>query len=151
MASTPADWLDGQSERLLGAQTAAAETARLIVIFSTGVTAALLVAALQVADDVDGLLWVAIALCAATVALAVHVVMQDRLRLPNHVAVLEDHAARQGDADDLLSDLRVAAMTAVRSNEPVVSAMKSWSLRQLAVAMASWATTLVWLLLRAAT
>lgn len=140
--SLPSDeWLDQQADRLIAAQSARADTAKLIVTFSLGISAALLGAALQLGYD-STLRW-AIAFFIVSVLLSVAVfVVAEQLVQPDHDAVLEDESI-QGEAA-LVAGLRREAYHAVEINKPLAKSVIWLSVAQLVVSLAGWASLIDW-------
>lgn len=142
--SLPSDeWLDQQADRLLAAQAAWADTARLIVTFSLGISAALLGAALQL--GYDGALRWGIALFVGSVLLSIAVfVYGEQLVHPDHDAVLEDPSI-QGEAE-LMAGLRREAFHAVEINSALSITITWLSVAQLVVSLAGWGALIGWLI-----
>ena len=120
--SLPSDeWLDQQADRLISAQSARADTAKLIVTFSLGISAALLGAALQL--GYTRALWWGIAFFVVSVLLSVFVfVMAEQLVQPDHDAVLADETIQ--DEAALMDGLRRAAFDAVETVRHVLTVLE---------------------------
>jgi hypothetical protein len=140
--SLPSDeWLDQQADRLISAQSARADTAKLIVTFSLGISAALLGSALQL--GYSRTLWWGIAFFIASVLLSVLVfVTAEQLVQPDHDAVLADEAI-QGEAA-LVAGLRRAAFDAVEINKSVAARVIWLSVAQLVVSLLGWSSLIAW-------
>ncbi|NMM32434.1 MAG: hypothetical protein HHJ13_00215 [Phycicoccus sp.] len=140
--SLPSDeWLDQQADRLLTAQSAHADTAKLIVTFSLGISAALLGAALQL--GYDGALWWGIGCFVVSVGLSVAVfIVAEQLEPPNEDAVLKDESI-QGEAA-LVAGLRREAFRAVEINKPLATSVIWLSVAQLTVSLFGWGSLIGW-------
>ena len=140
--SLPSDeWLDQQADRLISAQSARADTAKLIVTFSLGISAALLGAALQL--GYTRALWWGIAFFVVSVLLSVFVfVMAEQLVQPDHDAVLADETIQ--DEAALMDGLRRAAFDAVEINKSLARWVIGLSVAQLVVSLLGWASLIAW-------
>ncbi len=142
-----AEWLDGQLDRVLAAQRARVDTAKLLVTFSTGVASAFLVGSMQTGGSVSGRMDVfAIAAFAICGALALVVILLDRLREPDHEAVIRASALRAVPAGEMIAELRIAGLAALEFNEVIVNRVRSIVGWQLVSAVGASVLSGIWLL-----
>jgi hypothetical protein len=117
------NWIDVQADRLFAHQRAGVDTAKLVATFAAAVAASLVASALEVgppsAADRQAA-W----LLGASVALALVVVLLDRLTVADHRALLERGHLLGWSAEDLLSEFRVATLKATKVNEGVVRSIR---------------------------
>ncbi len=123
MSATSAEWLEGQTDRILSRQRAQAETAKLLATFATAVAAGLVATALQVAPSTTADRR-ALVLLFASFLLALFVVFADRLAEADHNHVLTAAKLSGSDEATTLAELRTANLTAVNYNEGVISIMR---------------------------
>lgn len=115
MAQSVEEWLDAQADRLLASQQARADTAKLVVTFAVGVSAALVGAASQTAGVNRALLGWTICVFAAAGVCLIAVLLLDKIEMPDDLAVLRDQSLT--DPDVALAALRRAAFAAIEENE----------------------------------
>ncbi|WP_343973728.1 hypothetical protein [Kribbella koreensis] len=110
-----AEWLENHADRLAERSRWRADVAKLVVTFTTGVAATVVGTALQVAptNKTDR---VATWLLGGTVVLALAVLVLDRLREPDHAAVLAESAIHGWDEATLIAELRVEVLATAQFN-----------------------------------
>jgi hypothetical protein len=123
MAVPLAEWLDSQSDRTGARQRAQVDTGKLIATFSAAIVATLTATALQVGSPST---WdrIAAALLGLSFVIALVVIMLDRLAEADQSTIIQVARAQQWPDAQLLTELRVAALTADIANEGVVRSVR---------------------------
>ncbi|MBN2446270.1 MAG: hypothetical protein JXO22_06075 [Phycisphaerae bacterium] len=123
MAISLAEWLDGQADRTSTRQRAQVDTGKLVATFSAGIVATLAATALQVGQLST---WdrVAAALLALSFAMALLVILLDRLTEADQSAVVQISQTQNWPQAKTLAELRVATLTASITNEGVVRSVR---------------------------
>jgi hypothetical protein len=124
VAQTPEEWLEIQSDRALARQRAQVDTAKLLATFAAGIAGALVATALQVGRP-NGLDWAASWLLLVTFVAVLAVIAVDRLAEADHDQILNMRMVRNWTQDQLLLELRAAALTAVYANNEVVRIVRT--------------------------
>jgi hypothetical protein len=124
VAQTPEEWLEIQSDRALARQRAQVDTAKLLATFAAGIAGALVATALQVGRP-NGLDWAASWLLLVTFVAVLAVIAVDRLAEADHDQILNMRMVRNWTQDQLLLELRAAALTAVYANNEVVRTVRT--------------------------
>jgi hypothetical protein len=136
VTNSSAEWLERNADRILARQRAQVDTAKLLATFATAVAAALVAAGLQVhaavALDVASAILLGISFSAAIV-----VILLDRLREADPTAVLERGQVHQWTEAQIVGELRLLMLAAVRNNAWYVTAVMIAVIIQVVVAAGS--------------
>ena len=124
MATTVPDWMDEQVQRIVAAQRAKADTAKLVATFAAGIAGTLVASALQAgaSKQPTHLHWGGGISLGVVFLLALLVIVLDRIEEANYWAVLEAAAVARPRWSETrtVGELRTAARTARNQNEKVV-------------------------------
>lgn len=142
------EWLESQAERVSTRQRAQQDSAKLLATFASGVGAAVVGTALQVAAG--KIAWADFAgagLLALSVALALVVVFSDRLKEPDHEKCIVDNVGAGRTQEELLGELRRAVLLSIEVNERFVAQTRCILISQILVSLGCVAFGLVSLLI----
>lgn len=136
--TTTEEWLDAQCDRVLARQRARVDAAKLLATVALAVSATFTAAALQAHDGSPRTLdlWAGALVACATI-FAVAVVLFDRIREPDHDAVLDRCARLRPGQGTELDYLRDAAEDAIGENAGVVRLVAGTLVAQLLVSAAA--------------
>ena len=145
MAITLPEWLDSQADRTGGQQRAQVDASKLVATFSAGIVATIVATALQVGDPT---LWdrVAAALLVFSFALALAVILLDRLAVADQAAILQIAQINGWSDTQIITELRVASLTASLANEAVVRTVRLAVAVQVTVSLCCGAAAIISLL-----
>ncbi|WBQ04443.1 hypothetical protein [Kribbella sp. CA-293567] len=131
-----AEWLENHADRLAERARWRADVAKLVVTFTSGVAATIVGTALQV-DPTNGTDRVATCLLGAAVVFALAVLVLDRLREPDHAAVLTESKIHGWDDAKLIAELRVEVVATAQFNRRWLEVVRVALLVQVSTAIAA--------------
>jgi hypothetical protein len=145
VAITLPEWLDSQTDRTSSRQRAQVDTSKLVATFSAGIVATIVATALQVGDPTA---WdrVAAGLLALSFAVALAVILLDRLTVADQAAILQSAQIRGWSEAQIINELRVASLTASLANEAVVRSVRLAVAVQVTVSLCCGASAIISLL-----
>lgn len=123
MAISLSEWLDGQADRTSARQRAQVDTGKLVATFSAAIVATIVATALQVGHPST---WdrVAAVLLALSFAVALVVILLDRLTEADQSAIVQIARTQNWPDAKTLTELRVATLTENIANEGVVRSVR---------------------------